>query len=63
MREGHTDLVHVNFVPTRASLRPIAGATGGHVGTSPDAHRFNASGADADAAIAEWRSFVDELRT
>lgn len=27
-----------------------------------DAYRFNASHADAEAAIAEWRAFVAEIR-
>ena len=29
----------------------------------PDAHRFNASAAEADEAIAEWRAFVDDIRS
>ena len=53
----------MDFVPTQVSLPPVAGPTEDRVGTSPDAHRFNASRAGADAAIAEWRAFVDEVRS
>ncbi len=62
VRAGRANLVHVNFVPTQTSLPAIAGPTDGHARTSPDAHRFNASRAEAAAAIAEWRAFVDEVR-
>ncbi len=57
-----TALVHVDFVPTQVSLPPVAGRADGRAWMSPDAHRFNASLAEADAAMTEWRSFVDEVR-
>ena len=59
---GDTNLVHVNFVPTQIVLAPLTGPPDGRPGTSPDAHRFNASLAESDRAIAEWRSFVNEVR-
>ena len=46
----------------RARLRAVPSPRLQTVWNQSDAHRFNASQADADAAIAEWRSFVDEIR-
>ncbi len=59
---GHANLVHLTFVPTQALVRPVAATSDGPVRPSSDAHRFNASLAEADAAMVEWRSFVDEVR-
>ena len=62
MRTGSTNLVHVTFIPTHLLVRPVAGTADRHDTTSLDAHRFDASLAEAEAAIEEWHSFVEEIR-
>ncbi len=48
--------------PLDRLFAPVAGMDPPQLTDSPDAYRFNASHADAEAAIAEWQAFVAEIR-
>ncbi len=47
----------------RARLRSSSVQPRRVVWDEPDAHRFNASVAEAEEAIAEWRAFVNDIRS